>query len=99
LVAEAEVEVEAKRMADNFLVERGPATSCDEWPAGAEGGDVMSGDNAIVSKRSDKSDTSYGLEQGAPRPHLFRDSGELRVTIFGQPVRLDGYRHGSGEAV
>ena len=57
----------------------------------------MSGDNAIVSKRTDKSGTSYGLEQGAPRPHPFRDSGELRVTIFGQPVRLDGYRHGSGE--
>ena len=58
----------------------------------------MSGDNAIVSKRSDKNGTSYDLEHEGRHVRIrFRDSGELRVTIFGQPVRLDGYRHGSDE--
>jgi len=55
-------------------------------------------DEAIISKRRDDNGTSYDLEHEGRKVRIrFRDSGELRVTIFGQPVRLDGYRHGTGE--
>jgi hypothetical protein len=58
----------------------------------------MSGDDITISKRTDRNGTSYDLEHEGRHVRVrFRDSGELRVTIFGQPVRLDGYRHGTGE--
>ncbi len=56
----------------------------------------MSGDN--ISKRTDNTGTSYDLEHKGRKVRVrFRNNGELRITVFGQPVRLDGYRHGTGE--
>jgi hypothetical protein len=58
----------------------------------------VSVEQVTISKRSNPNGTSYDLEHEGRHVRLrFRDSGELRVTIFGRPVRLDGYRHGSGE--
>ncbi len=55
-------------------------------------------EEVVISRRTNINGTSYDLEHNGRKVRVrFRDSGELRFTVFGAPVRLDGYRHGSAK--